>query len=282
MRIPWRLKILAKILIRRLPIPYGFWKSLRLFEHGCMQKPEYAYGVFLKHLQQAGPPPGFTCLELGPGDSLFTALAAHAHGAGGSILVDSGDYASRDLEGNLRMVDYLESRGLAMRVSRASVDGLLSDCRGRYLTGGLKSLQDLPAGSVDFIFSHAVLEHVRRREFDATLRECRRILKPGGVMSHQVDLEDHLAGSLNNLRFRPGVWESDFMADSGFYTNRLRMAEILRSLEQAGFRTEVDSVARWERLPVARSRMAQPFSGMAEDELRVHAFSFRAWPKQEA
>jgi len=39
--------------------------------------------------------------------------------------------------------------------------------------------------------------------------ECKRTLKNDGLASHRVDLKDHLRGSLNNLRLRREIWESN-------------------------------------------------------------------------
>jgi len=39
------------------------------------------------------------------------------------------------------------------------------------------------------------------------------------------------------------------MARSGFYTNRLRMAEIIRVFESAGFKVTSLTANRWDKLP---------------------------------
>ena len=131
----------------------------------------------------------------------------------------------------------------------------------------------MPSASVDFIWSHAVLEHVRKREFLDTMRECRRILKSGGICSHQIDLRDHLGGALNNLRFSERVWESEIVAMSGFYTNRIWFGEMLSLFGQAGFEVEVGDVHRWARLPTPRKRLAREFRTVSDKDLLVADFS---------
>lgn len=110
-RIPWQVKVVAKILLSRLPLAPGFWKKLSLFEHGSMEQPNYAYGVFKKHFDRvssgASPPKGFTCLELGPGESLFTAMITKALGGSVSYLVDVGEYAVKDMEPYQLMASFL-------------------------------------------------------------------------------------------------------------------------------------------------------------------------------
>lgn len=81
--LPWQVKITAKLMLSHLPLPYGFWKGLGLFEHGQMEQPEYAYRIFKQHFDRAGfgqRNPGFAVLELGPGDALFTAVIARRLG----------------------------------------------------------------------------------------------------------------------------------------------------------------------------------------------------------
>ena len=41
-----------------------------------------------------------------------------------------------------------------------------------------------------------------------------------GICVHRVDLNDHLGGRLNNLRFTDAIWESVLFRESGFYANR--------------------------------------------------------------
>lgn len=54
----------------------------------------------------------------------------------------------------------------------------------------------LPGESFDLVFSHAVFEHVRQpRE---VLLETARLLKVGGVASHQIDLRNHIDQSRPN------------------------------------------------------------------------------------
>lgn len=272
--IGWRLRIAAKIVLSRLPIGYGVWRRLSLFRHGDMETPAYATKVFARHYRRyldAGGKSRFTVLELGPGDSLSTALIARAHGADTTILVDAVAAARFDLRPYRALADYLTSQQLPTVDCDdvTSTDALLKRCGARYLTDGLDSLRGLPAASVDFAFSHAVLEHVRRSEFDAHMGELWRILKPLGVMSHRIDLKDHLGGALNSLRFSPSLWESPFFAQSGFYTNRLRSSEIIDKMRAVGFECRTVNQDRWPRPPITRNQLAPSFRDLSDDDLCV-------------
>jgi hypothetical protein len=114
---------------------------------------------------------------------------------------------------------------------------------------------------------------VRREEFDETLRELCRVLRPGGVASHEVDLRDHLGGALNNLRFTERRWESRAFFRSGFYTNRIRFREMLRRFDRAGFAVALSEVWRWNGVPTPREGMAPEFRSLPADDLCVKGFT---------
>jgi len=274
--IPWQAKIVAKLLLSRLPIGHAAWRRVRIFVHGGMDDANYGESVFHRHFARSGlgGRQGFTCLELGPGDGLAGAILAKAWGAAGCWLVDTGDFASRDMAGYRDLARRLRGQGLAAPADDTllSIDSLLTACGARYLTNGLDGLATVPAASVDFIWSQAVLEHVRRRDFDALLRETRRVLRSGGVASHRIDLRDHLGGALNNLRFSERLWESAFMAESGFYTNRLQASDIVERCRAAGFAVEIVASERWPSMPTPRRRLAAPFRDLPEETLLVSGF----------
>ena len=275
--VPWQAKIAAKLVLSRLPVDYGFWRRLALFQHGYMERPAYAYAVFRRHFDRARHTvgkSGFVAMEIGPGDSLFSAMIARAHGAAKTYLVDVGSFAQDQLEPYQRMERFLREQGLpAPDISCCrSVQEVLSACRGEYLTAGMTGLQAIRDRSVDFVWSQAVLEHIRRAEFFDFMREILRALRENGICSHRVDLMDHLGGALNNLRFSERVWESNFVATSGFYTNRIRYSEMLGLFRHAGFEVEVVRIDRWGRLPTRRGKLAEPFGSLPEEELCVCGF----------
>ena len=82
-QLPWWLKIIAKLILKRLPITYKRWRRVGLFQHGDMLDFKFALGVFENAYNKAKPylPDKFSTLELGPGDSLATALIAAAYGS---------------------------------------------------------------------------------------------------------------------------------------------------------------------------------------------------------
>ncbi|MEN9519045.1 MAG: hypothetical protein RLZZ381_1633 [Cyanobacteriota bacterium] len=279
-RLPWWFKVLSKIVVYRLPVSYQFWQSISLFDDGKMEVPEYAYNVFSKHFkdvsQQKPLPKKFVSLELGPGDSLFSALISHSFGGGKSYLVDAGDFTIQELEPYKQMATFLSKKNLPLPdgiYEANSVSEIMAICNADYLRSGLASLQSLESNSVDFIWSQAVLEHVKRSEFLDNMKELRRIIRKEGVCSHVVDLRDHIDCSLNNLRFSEKIWESNFIANSGFDTNRIRYPQMLDMFKEAGFVIESVQTNRWESLPIERSKLDQQFASFTDEELCISGFS---------
>lgn len=284
MTVPWWIKIGAKLVLSRLPISYNFWRRIGIFRQGAMDDPSYAFGVFRNHFERvdfARKRDGFVALELGPGDSVVSALIAAAHGAHRMYLVDSGSYATRNMNAYHAAARHLRAHGLSTPLADTDdFDGMLSKCGAMYVTSGLVGLREIPTGSVDFIWSQAVLEHIRVHEFQALNRELRRILRSDGVCTHAIDLADHLQEGLNNLRFSHDTWESDFFAHAGFYTNRLRYQNLLHHFEEAGFSVEVARVKRWPVLPTPREAFSPEFSKLTEDELLIREFDVVLRPVQ--
>lgn len=282
--IPWQVKVAAKLVLSAIPLRYGMWRRLGLFRHGKMDRPKYGYEVFKCHFERAGVSrrnTGFTQLELGPGDSLCSAMIGYAFGASATYLVDVGSYAQDDLGFYHSMAGFLSQEGLeAPDLSHARcLNDLLAVCGAQYLTQGLASLRTIPDQSIHFIWSHAVLQSVRRSEFVDTLKELRRIIRSDGVCSHQIDLRDFLGGNLNSLRFRKELWESDFMIRSRFYTNRIRYSEMLRLFEQTGFDVHVSDASRWDTLPISRAKLSPEFRCLSDGELCVSGFGVVLRPR---
>ncbi len=278
--VPWWAKIAAKMTLARLPIPMRAWHRLGLFVPGFMRDPGYAIDVFETHWRRAGSPaPGFTYLELGPGESLATALVAWAYGARGGVLVDAGDFAVRDVASYRPLIARLAQKPRVRDVRElsglSSLDALLTKVGAEVRSDGLAGLKAVPSDSLDLIFSQAVLEHIPLADFAATADELHRIQKQSGVGSHRVDFKDHLQGSLNNLRFSESTWEKPWFAQrSGFYTNRLRFSVMCAAFTRAGFSVTVPEQNRWNTLPVMRSKMVGPFRDLSDDDLRTSGAVF--------
>lgn len=285
--VPWWLKIGIKIVLARLPIPYTFWKRLGLFEHGDMNQSQRALETFLEHahtanvLNREGSVPqlktqgaGCVVLELGSGDSLFTAVIAKSLGASKTWLVDAGSFATTAMPLYTDLIDHLRQQGFQVPTAAPSqtFGALLKDCQAEYLTEGVRSLAQLPPNSVDYCFSNAVLEHIPKGDFALLAAELLRVLKPDGVSVHRVDLRDHLGGGLNNLRFTDTTWEGGVFRKSGFYTNRIRFGEMIALFDRTGFDCQLPRVVRWDALPTPRPKLDEAFRDLSDGDLLVSGF----------
>lgn len=283
--LPWWLKISLKLMLSKVPLPYSLWAKAGAFRHGDMNQPQRALDSLAIHAatanlldRQSAMPRfsqvGINVLELGPGDSAFTAVIAKAMGANKVWLVDAGAFAVTDMHAYQALFAFLRKQGfsLAHIQNPESFSEVLGQSDATYLTNGVRSLTRLNDQSVDFCFSNAVLEHIPKRDMALLARELLRVLRPGGICVHRVDLQDHLGGQLNNLRFSEAIWESRLFRNAGFYTNRLRFSEIVALFEQAGFSCKVPRVVYWDQLPTPRFSMNALFSSFPDEDLRVKGF----------
>ena len=109
-QIPWYIKIIIKVVLSRLPIGYGTWRMAGMFLHGTMENGSYALDVFSGHMKalklNSNQLDGKHFLELGPGDSIASAVIGASYGAV-VTMVDSGDFASKDVNNYLKLSDSL-------------------------------------------------------------------------------------------------------------------------------------------------------------------------------
>ena len=108
------------------------------------------------------------------------------------------------------------------------------------------------------------------------IKEMYRVLKPHGVISHNINYKDHLDESLNNLRFSEELWESSLFANSGFYTNRLPAVEMHNLFKKNGFNLIEENFGRWDKLPIKRSSLSKEFRCFSDDELMRPTSNFFA------
>ena len=273
--LPWWFKIISKIILSRLPINYNFWQNIGLFRHGKMDVSNYAIEIFKSHLNKSN----INCLnnkvilEIGPGDSIATAIIAHSYGAR-SVLLDVDSFAKVNINTYKTLIENLKKMGkIPIDINNNdTLQNILSKTNSLYLTNGLGDLKKIKSGSIDFIFSQAVLEHIRLNEFNETIKQLYRVLKIDGTSSHQIDLRDHLSENLNNLRFSKKIWESDFFANSGFYTNRISYEKMISIFKMNNFKTDVKNIIRWTEMPIKINKINKIFRDTPEDILKIKVF----------
>jgi SAM-dependent methyltransferase len=139
----------------------------------------------------------------------------------------------------------------------------------------------LDSHTVDLHVSHTVMEHIPAGELSAILTEARRILRPGGLLIHNIDPSDHFAHDddtitrINFLQFGDSEWKA--LAGNRFmYHNRLRALDYVRLFEESGVR-----ILKEERSVDNRSKAAlrsgfvvdARFNGLSDDDLATTTIS---------
>ena len=271
----WLLKIVIKIIISRLNIPYEIWKKLNIFKHGQMENYEYSRNIFEGHyrdMNKVSKIDNPVIMEIGPGDSLFSMVYSRIYTKEKFYFLDVNDFASKNLNLYFKLQKNLEKEKPNLKILKKpfkDFDGLLCFYNAEYLTSGIESLKKIEDNSVDYIFSHSVIEHVRKYELDSLIDQMYRVLRPKGVISHNINYKDHLDESLNNLRFSENLWESNFFARSGFYTNRLPAVEIHSLFKKKGFKLTYENFGKWEKLPINRNKINKIFNKFSDEELAI-------------
>lgn len=196
-RLPWWIKFIFSIIISFIPKQYVLFRPLG-FKHGNMINPKYSINVFLKHFNKAKSilPNIYNILEIGPGDSISTAIIGYAFGASKIFLVDVADHASKSIEIYHILINELKKHNIVKNLTSLqeakTFNEILEITNAHYYVSGLHSLQEIPSGTVDFIFSNAVLEHIHFYDFRNILYELYRISSKGSIISHTIDLQDHI------------------------------------------------------------------------------------------
>jgi SAM-dependent methyltransferase len=121
---------------------------------------------------------------------------------------------------------------------------------------------DLEPGSVSLLVSFAVLEHVS--DLPGVSSYIYRLLKPGGVAFHFVDLADH-----RSYRADSGIGPLGFLCEETAppHMNRIRAPQQLAAQREAGF--EILSEARQKVvLPEGiRANLIPRFADLSDDDL---------------
>lgn len=105
--------------------------------------------------------------------------------------------------------------------------------------GDAGALDMLENASIDIHYSTNVFEHVSPDDLRRIVREARRVLQPGGLFVHRVDLADHFTASdpsitsINFLQFSEPEWE-DLAGNRFMYHNRLRSYELYQLFGEEG------------------------------------------------
>lgn len=223
------------------------------------RKAGWHFGALERHVTRANG--RVRLFEFGAGWDLVGPLIYYALGVDEQVVIDLAVNLKLDLvECSIRQYALLRSeletalgrplRSLGDAVVRSTQE--LDDRFGiRYIAPCDASDTGLPSDSVDFVSSTGVLQHVPEQQLRPILEECRRLLRPSGVLSCHIDMQDgfaefdHTLSQYNFLKFSDRTWA---LVNSPFYyQNRLRARDYVALVKGAGF----DVVEREDHWPSA-------------------------------
>lgn len=220
-------------------------------------------------------------LELGPGQTPDLLFAAYMLGARKAIGCDVASYAPDDYT---EVASYAETLEWLREFDESSLGSRFSLNPGR-IEGRKQFDEDelyihqydgvhLPLAdeSIDILWSKSVLEHVKKP--GDLIDEMYRVLKPGGIMCHIIDLRDHMtlvndADWLRFLRYGDRLWEN-MSSNRTTWCNRYRSPKWKSIFNSSGL-----LIASWseERQSFhdsySRNELAAEFSRYTDEELSV-------------
>ncbi len=272
--------------------------GLRAFDRELSAKIE-DWRLMVGHLRSVGVPvAGTRFLEMGTGWYPTFPFCLFLGGARSVITVDLNRYLKPELalrmtEGLARFLPVIAGATGRTQDELAGAQRALTEAvrRGASLeeaTGGVvtyhapsdASATELPADSLDAVFSNSVLEHVPGPVIERCFAEARRILRPGGVIFHSVNCGDHYAyadrkiSQLNYLQFSDEdwqIWNNEFL-----YQNRLRAIDFVDMARAAGFQIEIDTSRphplRLQQLDAIK--VHPQFARYSRDQLAITSIDF--------
>lgn len=155
-------------------------------------------------------------------------------------------------------------------ISRASsFDEIYAALSWNYVVDESGTMSTLPSNTFDFIVSSDVLEHIDRTILSSFVETVFRLLKPGAVTFHSIDLIDHLsyfdpkAPPKAYYKLDGTTWDR-WVNSKVQYINRVQRPEWLSLFEHAGFELVSEEVKPG---PPGIKKIHASYSHLSEPEL---------------
>jgi hypothetical protein len=236
------------------------------------------------------PAEGKTVLELGAGWYPIVPVCFFLEGAERIITVDIVPFLSAEKvrqalmafvrlkeEGRLQQyVEPLASRWGTLEdlcdEKDLNLPALLERLHIRYLVADARSLP-LESDSIDLISSNNTFEHIYPEILEDILLEFKRVLRPGGMMSHFIDMSDHFAHLDNSitiynfLRFSERQWS---LIDNSIQPqNRWRLLQYRALYEKLDIPIHKEENRPGDLAALRSVPVHSEFSKMGETELAI-------------
>lgn len=219
-------------------------------------------------------------LEIGPGPLLGNGVRFIAQGAASYTALDRFDLYRTDEEARGHYRSLVESlpppeRARCGTLIRSSGPELFDD-RLQFLQLTIEDASlRFPAGRFRLIFSHNVLEHVE--DVPSALRSMHRLLCPGGLAIHRVDVSTHSdRASLHplwQLTVPDYLWQAMYSIRS--YPNRLRPTDYAPMAREAGFEEllrDATTCLEIGEVEAIRPRLLPRYRTLPVEDLRILDF----------
>ena len=216
--------------------------------------PQYPLSVFQQHretIERFGEIAG-RVLEIGPGGNIAVAALFVTHGAADAVCIDVTPWASPD-----------ERLYQDLGITSAAV------ARTQYVWPCSIEAPGLEPASFDIVFSHAAYEHFY--DPDLATGNIARLLRPGAITTHQIDLRDHrdFRRPREFLRCSDRLWKAA-TSNRMLMTNRWRASEIRSAFLRHGLEIIEERVTeRSALLPGEVARFAKPFCDAQVEDLET-------------
>jgi len=132
---------------------------------------------------------------------------------------------------------------------------------------------ELEKESIDLICSNNTFEHIPEKVLKDILSEFKRVLKPGGVMSHFIDMTDHFAhfdSSItiyNFLKYSDRKWK--WIDNSIQPQNRMRFKDYKAMYEKQHIDITEEKVRPGDTEEVAKVTLAKKYKDHTVDEIAI-------------
>ena len=161
-----------------------------------------------------------------------------------------------------------------------NLDQLLGNCGIEYYAPADGRSTGLQPDSVDLVYSNSVLEHVPREIIRGLMLESFRVLKPGGLVLHNVGCNDHYAffdksiSFINFLQYEEREWR--LWNNPIQYQNRLRAPEFVDLAIRDGFEiiSKRTHVRPGTLEALAHLHIAPQFDHFSKEELAATTIDF--------
>jgi len=226
--------------------------------------------------------------EFGAGSDLPQPLIFYMAGVNSQLIIDIEAHVRlslvNDMVGKLNnnAAKLFENINIPYRSLGEQTVSTLTDLKQRY---GIEYIAPsdarktgLPDCSIDCCTNTFTLEHIPAADIKLIFKELYRIMKPDGIVSCFVDMNDHYAyfdksiNVYNFLSFSSNTWQ--LINSSVHYQNRLRHRDYLEIYKECGFEVIHEEL----KLPDQRHteylnniKVSKDFAGYTRDELGIRS-----------